>query len=208
VDEKSRLEYVANWYVTQGFYSRLVYYGFQSLKPFFAGDKCLELGPADGAMTRLLVETFPQVTSVEGSSAYCEQLRKGLGHYPGFSVENCLFEEYSTDSVFDTIIATHVLEHLKNPVNVVRRIKEWISQDGVFIALVPNALSFHRLVAVKMGLLDTPDQLNDLDLRLGHRRVYDLDLLRNHLGDAGWEIYAAGGCFAHNEVRGSGLENK
>ena len=193
MDEKSRLENVANWYGTQGFYGRLVYYGFQSLKPFLVGSKCLELGPADGAMTRYLLETFQQITSVEGSSTYCEHLRNELGHYPGFSVENSLFEEYNADSVFDTVIATHVLEHLGDPVNVVRRVKEWVSQDSVFITLVPNALSFHRLVAVKMGLLKTPDQLNELDLRLGHRRVYNPDLLRNHLESAGWEVQATGG---------------
>ena len=88
-----------------------------------------------------------------------------------------------------------MFEHLESPAYVLERAKNWISPDGVLIVLVPNALSFHRLVAVEMGLLKTVDQLNDLDLRLGHRRVYTLELLLSHLVRAGWEVQETGGVF-------------
>ncbi len=195
-DEHSRLENVASWYSSrQGFYARLVQYGLQSLRPYFVGSSCLELGSADGQMTRMLLDVFHRVTSVDGSPSFCEHLRNALGDFPGFSVECALFEEYNPSSVFDTVLATHVLEHLEDPVRVLERVKEWVSQDGVFLVLVPNALSFHRLVAVKMGLLTTPDELNNLDFRLGHRRVYTLDLLFKHLNSAGWTVHATGGMF-------------
>jgi 2-polyprenyl-3-methyl-5-hydroxy-6-metoxy-1,4-benzoquinol methylase len=195
MDEYSRLEQVAGWYKTQGFYEHLVEYGFNSLSPFFVGTRCLELGPADGSMTRLLMENVEQVTRIEGSITYCRELRKEFSGYPGYEVINSLIEHYDTDSEFDTIVAAHILEHVDDPVDVARRVQNWVSNDGVFIVLVPNSLSFHRLVAVKMGLLETPDQLDEHDLELGHRRVYDLNLLRSHLRNAGWKVVNTGGVF-------------
>lgn len=195
-DEHSRLKNVSRWYSSKyGFYARLVDYGFQSLQPHFVGSTCLELGPADGQMTRRLLEVFRNVTSVEGSPSFCDKLRIDLGEFPGFRVDYALFEEYKPDRVFDTVVAAHVMEHLREPVCVLSKIKEWVSPDGVLLVLVPNAFSFHRLVAVKMGLLERPDQLNDLDIRLGHRRVYTKAHLVNHLESAGWEIHITGGVF-------------
>ena len=195
-DEHARLKDVSSWYSSKhGFYARLVDYGFQSLQSHFIGSTCLELGPADGQMTRRLLEVFQNVTCVEGARSFCDKLRNELGEIPGFRVDCALFEEYKADGVFDTIVAAHIMEHIKDPVYLLRKVKEWISPEGVLLVLVPNAFSFHRLVAVKMGLLERPEQLNDLDIRLGHRRVYTKAHLVTHLESAGWEICLTGGVF-------------
>lgn len=195
-DEQSRLESVSRWYSSEygsSFFARLFYYRFKSLQPHFVGSTCLELGSADGQMTRRLLEVFQNVTSVEGSPSFCDKLRIDLGEFPSFRIECALFEEYEPDRVFDTIVASHVLEHIKDPVCILKKIKDWLFPDGVLLVLVPNAFSFHRLVAVKMGLLERAEQLNDLDIRLGHRRVYTKAHLVNHLESAGWEICLTGG---------------
>ncbi len=194
--EHSRLEKVANWYSPkQGFMGRLACYGFQSLRPYFVGSKCLELGPGDGPMTRMLLDAFQSVTCVDGSPSFCQKLRDSFGDFKGFKVECSLFEKYCAPSPFNTILAAHVLEHVEDPVHVLQRIKGWLSQEGVLLVLVPNTFSFHRLAAVKMGLLSAPEQLNELDHRLGHRRVYNLKLLLEHLNSAGWEVQTTGGVF-------------
>ena len=51
------------------------------------------------------------------------------------------------------------------------------------------------MAAVKIGLLNTENELNERDKELGHYRVYDFDLLRKHLSDAGFNIIAEGGVF-------------
>ena len=60
---------------------------------------------------------------------------------------------------------------------------------------VPNAKSFHRIVAVKTGLLESIYSLNERDLQLGHERVYDMDLLKTHLTEAGFKIGNETGAF-------------
>ena len=195
-DEHERLEGVASWYSSRsGFYGRLVGYGFRSLQPHFAGATCLELGPADGQMTGLLLDHFDSVVSVEGSATFCDQLREHFAGETRLTVECSLFEDYRPDRHFGTVLGTHILEHVEDPVTVLRGAREWVDEDGRLVMLVPNAQSIHRLVAVEMGLLPTPNALNDLDVRLGHRRVYDMPLLCEHVTDAGWTVETTGGVF-------------
>jgi 2-polyprenyl-3-methyl-5-hydroxy-6-metoxy-1,4-benzoquinol methylase len=106
-----------------------------------------------------------------------------------------LFEEYEPKELYDTIIMNHVLEHIENPIALLKRIYNWLANDGVFIVGVPNAKSYHRLAAVEMGLLKTEYELNIRDIELGHFRVYDIDLLKNHVLSANFKIIKEGGIF-------------
>jgi len=42
------------------------------------------------------------------------------------------------DSFFDVIICADVLEHLVNPYDIVKKMKRYLKDDGVFIASIPN----------------------------------------------------------------------
>lgn len=170
---------------------QLADFNFQSLKPFFKGKKALELGPASGYMTKSLVREFDSVDLVEGS----EILLKQIPDYPNVRKFHSYFEEFETREKYETIIMSHVLEHIENPVLLLKRIHHWLSEDGSFLVSVPNAKSIHRLVAVEMGLLNSVYELNARDHELGHYRVYDMDLLKAHITEAGFKINETGGIF-------------
>lgn len=174
-----------------GFDLKLVEMGFSQFKPFFSGETCLEMGPATGYMTGLLVNSFTSVTVVEGSITLLNQIPK----YDNLKKVNCLFEEFNPTEKFDTIIINHVLEHLEDPVSVLKKVYNWLNVDGVCIVGVPNAKSFHRLAAVKMGILNSEYDLNNRDYELGHYRVYDLNMLRNHMSQANFQISFESGVF-------------
>ena len=122
----------------------LVSKGFNKFKDHFYGSNCLELGPSYGYMTSELVNVFDRVVAIEGS----ETLFNAIPDFNNLEKHNSLFENFSTDEKFDTIILNHVLEHIENPVLLLKKIKSWMSPDGVLIIGVPNAKSFHRLAAV------------------------------------------------------------
>ena len=61
---------------------------------------------------------------------------------------------------------------------------------------LPNGHSIHRLVAVKMGRLKDPCELNQRDQALGHRRVYTPETLRKDIEAAQLHIIERGGCFS------------
>lgn len=176
---------------TLGFDLYLVDKGFQKFKRYFRGENCLELGPASGYMTKELVKSFKRVVAVEGSKTLYDQ----IPDHSNLEKHNLLFENYSTKEKFDTIILNHVLEHIQDPVSLLIKIKEWLSSTGIFIVGVPNAKSFHRLAAVKMGLLQSEYALNERDLALGHYRIYDFELLTQDLNKAGFNVLHKGGIF-------------
>ncbi len=170
---------------------QLADFNFQSLKPFFKGRKALELGPASGYMTKSLVKEFDLLDIVEGS----EKLLNQIPDYSNVRKFHSYFEEFETNEKYETIIMSHVLEHIENPVLLLKRIHQWLSEDGHFLVSVPNAKSIHRLVAVEMGLLNSVNELNARDHELGHYRVYDMDLLKAHITEAGFKINETGGIF-------------
>jgi 2-polyprenyl-3-methyl-5-hydroxy-6-metoxy-1,4-benzoquinol methylase len=181
----------ASYYHTgiQNIDRRLAYYGYLQFKPFFKGKTCMELGPATGYMTKFLLEDFQELTAVEGSLDLLEQIPA----HERLRKVHSLFEQYNPGKKFDTIIMSHVLEHIESPVPLLQRIKEWMHKESVFILAVPNAKSFHRLAAVKMGMLKTEYEMNDRDSALGHYRVYDMSTLIRDAKAAGLSIKHEGG---------------
>jgi SAM-dependent methyltransferase len=164
---------------------------YDSLKPFFKGNTALEMGPANGIMTSHLVNDFSTLHLVEGA----EDLLAQIPDYLNVTKHLSYFEHFEPALKFDTIILSHVLEHIEKPVEVLARVKNWLNPDGVFLVVVPNAKSFHRLAAVKMGLLATEYTLNERDFQLGHHRVYDFDSLIKDCELAGYTIENKGGVF-------------
>lgn len=190
---KQRVDQSANFYKNSilNFDFQLAAYNFRSFKPYFKGKLALELGPASGYMTKELVKEFDMLHLVEGS----KELLAEIPDYKNVVKHHSLFEEFITTNKYDTIIMSHVLEHISEPVEVCSKIYNWLSNDGVFLVSVPNAKSIHRMVAVEMGLLKSEYELNSRDHELGHYRIYDMDILKSHLTQAGFKIKESGGIF-------------
>lgn len=169
-NESKRVESLSKWYLEEqlDFDKRLIRYRYETIKPKFIGKHCLELGPAEGEMTQFLINDFEKLTVVEGSHELLEKIQD----MPNLIKVHSLFEDYEPDKLFDTIILEHVLEHVDNPVDLLKLVKRWLNPEGRLFLGVPNANSIHRLAAVKMELLSEPSQLNSRDIALGHRRVY------------------------------------
>lgn len=150
----------------------------------------LELGPAEGVMTELLSHTDKELTVVEGSSVFCESLRQ---RFPTIQVVHALFEDFEPNEKYDVIVLGHVLEHVQNPEETLRRARSWLLPEGRIFAAVPNARSLHRQAAVIMDLLPQEDALNDKDRHHGHRIVFNPESFRAAFTRAGLAIDVFGG---------------
>ena len=192
-NEHERVESLSDWYREEqlDFDRRLIRFRYETLKPHLIGPRGLELGPAEGEMTQFLINDFASLTLVEGASELLVQIpeRQNLIKI------HALFEEFTPNELFNSIIMEHILEHVDQPVALLQRVKSWIARKGNILIGVPNGNSIHRLVAVKMGLLGGPCELNDRDIALGHRRIYTPETLRNDIESAGLEIVKMGGVF-------------
>jgi 2-polyprenyl-3-methyl-5-hydroxy-6-metoxy-1,4-benzoquinol methylase len=191
VHEREHLSGIAdNSLYAAGMNTRMIRYSFQVFSRFIRGSSVLELGPAEGIMTDLLATLGKPLTVVEGAPQFCRQLQ---ARHPAVRVVNALFEDYDPEARFDSIVMGHVLEHVQDPVAILRRASGWLAPGGRILAAVPNARSIHRQAAVIMGLLSAEDALNEMDLHHGHRRVFNPETFRQAFLGAGLTIEVFGG---------------
>ena len=169
-------------------------YMIKSFEPFFNEGSLLELGSFKGAFTIRLLPYFDDVTCVEASDVAIEEARKKLGGKVKFV--NSLFEKATLPKRYDNIVLTHVLEHLDNPVLVLKRINdEWLAESGRFFLVCPNANAPSRQIAVKMGLIPHNAAVTPAEAEHGHRRTYTLDTLERDAVEAGLRVVHRSGIF-------------
>lgn len=166
----------------------------QSFKPFFRTGSLLELGSFKGDFTRRFIEHFDDVTCVEASGEAIEEAKRKLGNKANFV--HAMFETVSLPRRFDNIVLTHVLEHLDDPVRVLKRVNdEWLAEGGRFFLVCPNANAPSRQIAVKMGLISHNAAVTPAELEHGHRCTYSLDTLERDAVAAGLHVVHRSGIF-------------
>jgi len=79
----------------------------------------------------------------------------------------------------DLVIVSGVIHETAEPEVLLRASLRWLKPGGHLLVSVPNALSFHRLLAVQMGLMDAPEVLSERNRLLGQPRVYRPQDLRD-----------------------------
>lgn len=190
-NEKERLENIAsNSLYTTFSNSMMIEYCYAVFSRYLVKGNILELGPAEGLMTKSLIKQTDDITLVDGSNAFCNQLKE---KFPSAEVYCSFFEEFKPAKLFDNIVLGHVLEHVEDPVFVLKLCKGWLSPGGRILSAVPNARSIHRQAAVIMNLLETEDSMSELDYHHGHRRIYNPESFRNDFKKAGLQIRQFGG---------------
>jgi 2-polyprenyl-3-methyl-5-hydroxy-6-metoxy-1,4-benzoquinol methylase len=176
-----------------GINARMIDMRFRAIRDWLAGaQRCVELGCSDGRMTALIAPVVGHLTAVDGSAAYIQAVRDRV---PSVEAVNCLFEEFSPSEPYDVAVLAHVLEHVEDPVRVLRQAFSVLRPGGRAIVTVPNASSLHRQVGVAMGMIAHRAELNEGDRRIGHRRVYERDQLVEDVRAAGFTPSHVGGTF-------------
>lgn len=169
-------------------------YMIKSFKPFFVQGGLLELGSFRGDFTRRFLPFFEDVTCVEASGVAIAEAQSKLGNRVKFV--NSKFEDVSLPSRYENIVLTHVLEHLDDPVAVLKRInEEWLAPNGRFFLVCPNANAPSRQIAVKMKLISHNNAVTPAEAEHGHRRTYTLDTLERDAVGAGLKVIHRSGIF-------------
>lgn len=169
-------------------------YMLRSFVPFFREGSLLELGCFKGAFTKRLLDLFDDVTCVEASGQALAEAENVLGGR--VTLINARFEEVTLPRRYDNIVLTHVLEHLDEPVKVLRRINtEWLADWGRLFLVCPNADAPSRQIAVKMGLITHNAAVTQSEAEHGHRCTYSLDTLERDAVAAGLQVVHRSGVF-------------
>ena len=170
------------------------HYMLRSFIPFFNEGNFLELGSYKGDFTKKFLPYFQDITCVEASDEAVKIAKETIGDKVKFV--NGLFEEVSLPTKYDNIVLTHVLEHITDPVAVLKKINdEWLSDTGRFFLVCPNANAPSRQIAVKMGLITHNSGVTPAEKEHGHQITYTLDTLERDARLAGLNVVHRSGVF-------------
>ena len=169
-------------------------YMLRSMAPFFQKGSLLELGSSMGIFTERFLPYFEDITCVEASKEAVDIARERLKN--NVKIIHSLFEELNLPNQYDNIVMTHVLEHLDDPVAVLKRVRnEWLSEHGRFFLICPNANAPSRQIAVKMGLISHNQAVTEAEGLHGHKVTYTIDTLERDAKAAGLKITYRTGIF-------------
>lgn len=167
-------------------------------------DRVIELGYGEGITLSRLAPRAGHYTVVEGAQSLVDLMRE---KHPEVDAAHALFEAYRPQEPCSKLLALHVLEHVDEPVTLLRHLRHWLRPEGELVVVVPNRDSLHRQLAVLMGLQPALDTLSARDHVVGHQRVYDLASLEADLLDAGFEPFDRRGFFLKTLPNGMMLDH-
>lgn len=171
----------------------LGYYQAQACLEHARGKSLLDMPCGDGVLTSMLAPAFSRVVGLDASSKHLELAKKNL---PEVEFHEALIEDFETEERFSTITMLNILEHVVDPIAVLRKAASMLDDDGVLLVHVPNAYAVNRRLAVLMGTLTECEELSPFDIQVvGHRRSYTLETLGKDIKEAGLKISATGGVF-------------
>lgn len=169
-------------------------YMIRSFKPFFKEGNALELGCGGGNFTLWLIHYFGDITALDCREEAIRAAEMNIGCAVKFI--HAPIETASLPARYDNIIMTHVLEHVDDPVAVLRRIQvEWLTDAGRLFLVCPNANAASRRIAVKMGLIADPEAVTEAEAGHGHKRTYTQDALARDAESAGLRVLHRSGIF-------------
>jgi len=154
----------------------------------------LELGLGHGHTTNIFSAYYQDYTVLDGSKAVIENFKKKHPDCNAKIIET-YFESFQTETKFDIIVMGFILEHVEDPIGILRHYKPFLKDDGKMFIAVPNAEVMNRRLGYLAGLLPEMQLLSENDNVLGHKRYYTIDELKYHIQLAGYEILKIEGIY-------------
>jgi len=161
----------------------MTWYPHRVLQHTGAARSLLELGLGHGYTTEIFSRRFERHVVLEGSPAVIANFRD---RYPECRAEivETWFETFGSEERFDVIVMGFILEHVDDPVAILRRFRDFLAPGGRMFVAVPNAEVLNRRLGNLIGCLDQMTALSDNDHLLGHKRYYTVETLQQDVAAA------------------------
>ncbi len=146
--------------------------------------RILDIGCGEGALGRALLERgASEVVGIETDPATAEAARKNLTRVFRGDVET--LELPFEDGYFDCIVLADVLEHLRDPLSALSKVKRCLSDSGTVVASIPNVRFLNVVEQLAEGRWEYKD-FGILDRT--HLRFFTKREMEALFRDAGFEL--------------------
>ncbi len=106
---------------------------------------------------------------------------------------------------FNFILVSSLLHEIPNQQAFLKTLHNISSKDTVIHINVPNAKSFHRLLAVEMGLIKSEFEMSASNIQFQQQRVFDLAALTSIAETNGFQVVESGSYsfkpFTHSQMQ-------
>ncbi len=128
--------FVQNIIESTGIKKALAYSQYSYLKKFLNKGKLLEIGAGQGYILEIFEKNGFEVSGIEPSKSNVEIINKKLKN--GKCKHGFVESEINQKERFDTIIMSHVLEHVVDSRKDLEKLKEVLSDQGHLFIEIPN----------------------------------------------------------------------
>lgn len=145
---------------------------------------------------------------VEAAAGFAEKARADCTGRGDVQVVEGFLEEVAAGltSDFDLILISGLLTELPDCGPVLDAVAKLCRSGTVVHVNVANARSFHRLLAVEMGLIIEPTELSPMQRTLQQSRMFTRETLDNLLVSYGFDVVERGSYFVKPFTHGQMLE--
>lgn len=141
--------------------------GILSIPP---GSTVLEIGTGNGRVASALHARGCQVWGIEKDKSAAEQAALYCMNIVAADIEEVDLHDVMQGQLFDAILMLDVIEHLRHPEDVLRKLRDFLRPSGLLIASIFNVAH----AAVKLRLLEGHfEYTSDGPLHLDHLRFFD-----------------------------------
>lgn len=155
------------------------------------GNSILDVGCGVGEYTWMYLDRFDPVYGLDPNPKCLAEARKstdGIKYILGFG------ETFKMKRKFDTISLNNILEHVDDPIELLKNCKKHLNYGGRIIVQVPNAETPARKLGVLMGIIPSLNHISDKERAFyGHKRTYTSTELYDDCQKADLELVDGGG---------------
>jgi 2-polyprenyl-3-methyl-5-hydroxy-6-metoxy-1,4-benzoquinol methylase len=156
------------------------------------GASFLDVGCGEGWMLDAMHKRGYKVQGFDFSRAGIAKWHEYLlPYFIQGNIYNLLEQHFKSDERYDVIFLGNVLEHVVNPEELLRKIKQLLSPQGILIIVVPNDFSDLQLHLLEINAAMQPWWLAYPE----HLSYFNSDSMKNLLEDVGFILHKIVGDF-------------
>lgn len=198
-----RADYAAKYleqYATGGFETILVGVRREQVLEFLRrhpGARVLEVGCGLEPLF-LFWDDFEAMTIVEPSAEFVAAARERAAGDPRIDLKQAYLEDVADGiqaSKPDVIVVSSLLHEVPDPERLLASLRAVCSPQTVVHINVPNVRSFHRLLAVEMGVINDVFEQSEIEKRFHRHTRFDREKFDAMLRGAGFDVLESGTYF-------------
>ena len=167
-------------------------------------NRILEIGSGMDPLFQYLND-YIAYTVVEPSDIF-HDLAKSLSEgNKRISLLHDYIENITTDEKYDFIVISSLLHEIENPKTILKVVKNLCNSNTIVYINVPNARSFHRLLALEAGMISSIYNKSENQIKFQQAYTFDMTTLEKLVTSSGFTVIESGSYFVkpftHSQMR-------